>query len=61
MSEIVYYIIFIPLVSLIYYAVINFIFWNTVKKICFLWFSFEKELEHSEEIKENKKCTKRKK
>ena len=55
------YIILFPLIVFIYYIVFNFIFWNTVKKVWFLWFSAEKELEQSEKITEDKKWTKKKK
>lgn len=61
MSGIVGYILSVPLIILIYYSVINFIFWNTVKKIWFLWFSVEKQLKYNEKITENKKYAKKKK
>jgi hypothetical protein len=61
MSKIVGYIILFPLIVLLYYAIFNFIFWNTVKKVWFLWFSAEKKLEQSEKITEDKKWTKKKK
>lgn len=61
MGEILEYIILFPLIVLLHYVVFNFIFWNTVKKVWFFWFSAEKELKHSEKVPEGKKCTKKKK
>ena len=53
-------IIFILAVTLVAYSEFNYIYWNTVKKIWFIRFSTEKELEHNKKIVKNKKSTKRK-
>ncbi len=61
MSELITYIILFPLVVLLCYATFDFIFWNKVKKISFLWFSVERQLKSDDNKLEKEKKSNRNK